>query len=149
MKLVDRIAELRPRVYNIAMKLTRNYSDAEDITQATMERAFQRKGQYKEGNLIGWLSVLTYGAFIDSKRKQRDTYMDPAILESLLPQQRANQEDAAFACEVLNFMKSRFTPLQFDAMIPGYGRKFEPDPQNVTTRRNRGREKLALWLEAV
>lgn len=148
MKLADEIAALRPRVFKIARKFTKSAELADDITQNVMVRAMT--APYKEiDNLVGWLGRITYTEFVRNRDyEKRYQIMGSPILESFLPSQLPNQEDAAYCCEVLAFMKSHFTPLQYDAMIPGNGKPFEPNPQNVTTRRNRGREKLAQWLEA-
>jgi len=61
------LAEL-PRLLRVARRLTRSEADAEDLVQATVERAFERRGDLREQDkLRAWLlqvqrSVLRNGA---------------------------------------------------------------------------------------
>ncbi|HWP49137.1 MAG TPA: sigma-70 family RNA polymerase sigma factor [Candidatus Limnocylindrales bacterium] len=62
-------------LYNFARKLTKNENDAEDLTQETYLRAFEKFDQFKPGtNAKGWLFAIMYHLFIDSRKKAENRY---------------------------------------------------------------------------
>jgi len=70
--LEDSLRELLPRLRRFALSLTRNSHDAEDLVQATLERAFTRwKGKRAEGDLRAWLFSILYRRFVDNHRSAK------------------------------------------------------------------------------
>lgn len=60
------------QLYAAAMRMTRNPTDAEDLVQETMLKAFQAFHQYRPGtNLKAWLYRIQTNAFINSYRKKQ------------------------------------------------------------------------------
>lgn len=58
-------------IYQNALRMTRNETDAEDLTQETFLRAWRFFYQFEKGtNLKAWLSKILKNLFINSYRKQ-------------------------------------------------------------------------------
>ena len=59
-------------MYSSALRLTRNPSDAEDLLQETVLRAYRGFHQFQEGtNLKAWLYRILMNTFINSYRKRQ------------------------------------------------------------------------------
>jgi RNA polymerase sigma factor (sigma-70 family) len=55
-----------------ARSLTRNETDAEDLVQDALVRAYERRSAFRPGgNLRGWLMSILHNAFIDKTRSSR------------------------------------------------------------------------------
>jgi RNA polymerase sigma factor (sigma-70 family) len=53
-----------------ARSLTRDESQAEDLVQDTLVRAYERRGSFRSGgNLRGWLLSILHNTFIDHRRR--------------------------------------------------------------------------------
>ena len=65
---------LMPQLYGAALRWTRNPSDAEDLVQEAMAKAFVAWGQYQQGtNLKAWLYRIMTNTHINSyNKKQKD-----------------------------------------------------------------------------
>jgi RNA polymerase sigma-70 factor (ECF subfamily) len=68
-----------------ALKLTRNDSDADDLTQSTLLRAIEKSHMFEPGtNLFSWTSKIMYNQFVSGYRRRvkfetqydPDTYID-------------------------------------------------------------------------
>jgi RNA polymerase sigma-70 factor, ECF subfamily len=60
------------QLYPAALRMTRNPSDAEDLVQETMAKAYAALHQFKPGtNLRAWLHRILANTFINSYRKKR------------------------------------------------------------------------------
>ncbi len=60
------------RVYRLALRLTGNPHDAEDLTQDVFVRVFRSLDKYRPGTFEGWLHRITTNLFLDgARRKQR------------------------------------------------------------------------------
>ncbi|MBO1909086.1 sigma-70 family RNA polymerase sigma factor [Microvirga sp. 3-52] len=54
-----------------ARSLTRDESQAEDLVQDTLVRAYEQRGSFRSGgNLRGWLLSILHNTFIDHRRRQ-------------------------------------------------------------------------------
>jgi RNA polymerase sigma-70 factor, ECF subfamily len=71
------VLPLLPNLYSSALRMTRNPSDAEDLVQETLMRAFRGFGSFEEGtNVKAWLYRILTNTFINSYRKrQREPVM--------------------------------------------------------------------------
>lgn len=68
------------KLHKFAYKLTRNSSDADDLLQATLLRAIEKKHLFQEGtNLFGWTSKIMYNMFVSAycRRTKFETQYDP------------------------------------------------------------------------
>ncbi|WP_176515857.1 MULTISPECIES: sigma-70 family RNA polymerase sigma factor [Pseudomonas] len=64
--------ELLQRLRRFALWLTREPGSADDLVQATVERALSRGGQQREAEALrAWLFTILYRLFLDSKRRER------------------------------------------------------------------------------
>ncbi len=66
------VEEHSDRVYRLALRLTGNRHDAEDLTQEVFVRVFRSLNTYTPGTFEGWLHRITTNLFLDqARRKQR------------------------------------------------------------------------------
>jgi len=67
----DQLAGLLPRLRRFAHALSRNSADADDLTQATIERALRSRGQWQPGTrLDSWSYRIMRNLWIDMTRSQ-------------------------------------------------------------------------------
>jgi RNA polymerase sigma factor (sigma-70 family) len=64
------------RVYRLALHLTGNPHDAEDLTQDVFVRVFNSLSQYKPGTFEGWLHRITTNLFLDRVRRRKRIRFD-------------------------------------------------------------------------
>lgn len=68
----DALRELLPRLRRFALWLIRDPASADDLVQATLERALGRwAGKRANGDLRAWLFSILYRQFLDGQRRQR------------------------------------------------------------------------------
>lgn len=70
-----------------ALRLTRNSSDADDLLQATLLQALEKRHMFQEGtNLFGWTSKIMFNLFVSEYRRRVkfQTQYDPEIYFSRL-----------------------------------------------------------------
>ncbi len=81
----DQLAALLPRMRRFAHALSRNPSDADDLTQAAIERALRSKSQWQEGTrLDSWCYRIMRNLWIDTARaKQRRSAREAPEEEAL------------------------------------------------------------------
>ncbi|WP_313431084.1 sigma-70 family RNA polymerase sigma factor, partial [Pseudomonas sp.] len=64
--------ELLQRLRRFALWLTREPGSADDLVQATIERALSRRDQQREAEALrAWLFTILYRLFLDAKRRER------------------------------------------------------------------------------
>jgi RNA polymerase sigma-70 factor (ECF subfamily) len=88
--LISEISKLN----RFALKLTKNLNDAEDLAQATILRAIEKKALFEEGtNLWGWTSKIMYNLFINNYHR-RSKFETPYDSEDslMLAKTEATQE---------------------------------------------------------
>ena len=67
----DELAALLPRLRRFAHALSRNPSDADDLTQMTVERALRSKARWQEGTrLDSWAYRIMRNLWIDTARSR-------------------------------------------------------------------------------
>lgn len=71
-ELDEQLRELIPRLRRFAVSLTRNASNADDLVQASLERAIVSwTDKRPEGDLRAWLFSILYRQFLDTYRRNR------------------------------------------------------------------------------
>jgi len=94
----DDVVPLLPQLYSAALRLTRNPTDAEDVLQETLLRAYRGYGGFKAGtNLRAWLYRILTNTFINRYRQQtrQPTEVELGELEDLYLYRRLGQESGA------------------------------------------------------
>jgi RNA polymerase sigma factor (sigma-70 family) len=67
----DELTALLPRMRRFAHTLSRNGTDADDLTQMTIERALRSKGQWQPGSrLDSWVYRIMRNLWIDTVRSR-------------------------------------------------------------------------------
>jgi len=162
--------QVRPYVaqlYPAALRLTRNATDAEDLVQETLAKAYQAFGQFTPGtNLRAWLHKILSNTFINSYRRskrepllasaaERDAWEDGA--EPLAPVARSAESEAldrmtdSEVLRALRDLPDDFKTAIYLADIEGYpyrevARIMGTPIGTVMSRLHRGREKLRARL---
>ncbi len=94
------------RVYRLALRLTGNRHDAEDLTQEVFVRVFRSLDTYQPGTFEGWIHRITTNLFLDhARRRQRirfDALSDDRAerLHSALPAPETAYADQTFDDDV-------------------------------------------------
>lgn len=70
------VAEHADSVYRLALRLSGNQHDAEDITQETFMRVFRSLKNYQPGTFEGWLHRITTNLFLDMVRHRGKIRME-------------------------------------------------------------------------
>jgi RNA polymerase sigma-70 factor (ECF subfamily) len=82
--LRQQFIELIPRLRRFARVLTGNMSDADDIVQATLEKAMRNADQWQNGTrLDSWVFAIARNAWIDDRRLARNRTQHNDISEML------------------------------------------------------------------
>lgn len=66
-------------LYQLAMKLTKNSDDSDDLLQETYFKALKNSDKFQEGtNIKGWLYTIMKNTFINAyrKKKNQNTFVD-------------------------------------------------------------------------
>lgn len=82
----DEAMQFAPQLLSTALRMTRNRSDAEDLVQETMLKAFRAFGSYEEGtNLRAWLFRILTNTYINTynAKKVRPQENELGELENL------------------------------------------------------------------
>ncbi|HQS68074.1 MAG: hypothetical protein B7Y36_08975 [Novosphingobium sp. 28-62-57] len=82
--LRHQLIELIPRLRRFARVLTGNMSDADDVVQATLEKAMRNVDQWQNGTrLDSWVFAIARNAWIDDRRLARNRTQHDDITEML------------------------------------------------------------------
>jgi RNA polymerase sigma factor (sigma-70 family) len=117
-EIVDRHSD---RVYRLALRLTGNRHDAEDLTQEVFVRVFRSLDTYQPGTFEGWIHRITTNLFLDhARRKQRirfDALSDDRAerLHSALPAPDTAYTDQTFDDDVERALST--LPPEFRAAV--------------------------------
>jgi RNA polymerase sigma factor (sigma-70 family) len=67
---MDRLENI---LFSFALRLTRNYEDAQDLMQETILRAYKHRNKYEVGtNFKSWSSTIMRNTYINRYRKQKN-----------------------------------------------------------------------------
>jgi RNA polymerase sigma factor (sigma-70 family) len=72
----DLVRDHSARVYRLALRLTGNAPDAEDLTQDVFVRVFRSLHRFQPGTLEGWLHRITTNLFLDQARRRQRMRFD-------------------------------------------------------------------------
>lgn len=96
----DVVREHSARVYRLALRLTGNAHDAEDLTQDVFVRVFRSLHRFEPGTFEGWLHRITTNLFLDQARRRQRIRFDgltDGAQERLAGSERAPGEQLADA----------------------------------------------------
>ena len=72
-QFVTEIDQLENILFSFALRLTRNYEDAQDLVQETTFRAYKHRNSFAMGtNFKGWLSTIMRNTYINRYRKMKN-----------------------------------------------------------------------------
>jgi RNA polymerase sigma-70 factor (ECF subfamily) len=92
------VVPLLPQLYSAALRLTRNPTDAEDVLQETLLRAYRGYAGFKAGtNLRAWLYRILTNTFINRYRQQsrQPAEVELGELEDLYLYRRLGEQSGA------------------------------------------------------
>lgn len=72
----DLVRDYSDQVYRLALRLTGNRPDAEDLTQDVFVKVFKSIHTFQPGTLSGWLHRITTNLYIDSARRRSRLRLD-------------------------------------------------------------------------
>lgn len=78
----DLVRDHSARVYRLALRLTGNAHDAEDLTQDVFVRVFRSLHRFQPGTLEGWLHRITTNLFLDQARRRQRIRFDGLVDET-------------------------------------------------------------------
>ncbi|OHB70593.1 MAG: hypothetical protein A2W23_07685 [Planctomycetes bacterium RBG_16_43_13] len=93
-------------LYNMALKLTKERSTAEDLVQETYEKAYKNFHQFEKGtNIKAWLFTIMTNTYINQyRRKSRE----PAVLDfTTMDSGDADKETTYFSLDDIDAMKEK------------------------------------------
>ncbi len=96
----DQVMEYTPQLYSAALRMTRNPSDAEDVLQETLLKAYRGFHTFtQDTNLKAWLYRILTNTFINKYRRQsrRPQEVELGELEDLYLFRRLGEEGGAGA----------------------------------------------------
>jgi RNA polymerase sigma-70 factor (ECF subfamily) len=96
----DDVVEFVPQLYSAALRMTRNPSDAEDVMQEALLKAYRGYHTFAAGtNLKAWLYRILTNTYINRYRKQtrRPSEVELGELEDLYLFKRLGEQDGGSA----------------------------------------------------
>lgn len=87
------VNQTRRRAYTMALQLTRNASDAEDLMQETFVKAWKGFDTYMDGRpFLNWLLRIMQRAFLDSRRRENPIRKAESLNSMISPSDGEIQE---------------------------------------------------------
>ena len=89
----EMVEDTRRRAYSMALQLTRNPVDAEDLLQDTMVKAWKGFGGYTPGRpFLNWLLRIMQRAYLDSRRRENPIRRAESLSSMISPSDGKVQE---------------------------------------------------------
>ncbi len=106
-----------PRLRRYALSLTLNGSDADDLVQHTLLKAWEHRRQFVPGtSLSGWLFAILRNGFFNGRRKVRREVADPDGAHAATLASAAEQEHRASLRDLQDAL-DRLEPAQREALL--------------------------------
>lgn len=87
------ISETEPRAYSLALQLTRNRTEAEDLVQDTVVKAWKGFDSYMPGRpFLNWLLRIMQRAYLDSRRRENPIRRAESLNSMISPSDGEVQE---------------------------------------------------------
>jgi RNA polymerase sigma-70 factor (ECF subfamily) len=87
------MGETRRRAYSMAIQLTRNATDAEDLVQETYVKAWRGFDSYApDRSFLNWLLRIMQRAYLDSRRRENPVRKAESLNALITPHDRDSQE---------------------------------------------------------
>ncbi|OWU65528.1 MAG: RNA polymerase subunit sigma-70 [Armatimonadetes bacterium Cent15-Ar3] len=87
------MGETRRRAYSMAIQLTRNATDAEDLVQETYVKAWRGFESYApDRSFLNWLLRIMQRAYLDSRRRENPVRKAESLNALITPHDRDSQE---------------------------------------------------------
>lgn len=77
----NRLSALRPKLLAVALSLTGNRADAEDLVQDTLTKVWERAETYQGGSFPAWVHAIMKNLHVDDRRSAWRRYRDGNITE--------------------------------------------------------------------
>jgi RNA polymerase sigma-70 factor (ECF subfamily) len=103
----ERLVDVIPDLRRMARSLTRNRDTADDLVQATLERALLKQDLYQPtGQFVSWLYLMMRRLFVDQIRRHRLVEMvaQDDVRETVDAAKASNQYEARLCGEVHQLM---------------------------------------------
>lgn len=104
-----------------AMKLTRDYEEANDLLQDTLLKAFTNREKYTEGtNLKAWLYTIMKNTFITNYQKmvRKNTFIDTSDNLHYINSTESSTDNQALSSFAMNDIETAVTALDESYRIP-------------------------------
>ena len=118
-----RIAAVIPRLHRFAWALTGSRTDADDITQATLERALAHRQRFTaETRLEAWTIRVARNLWLDQlrRRRVREAAIDPALLDGRPSDDAHRRMEAGEALRALRTLPPGQREVAALALVEGY-----------------------------
>jgi RNA polymerase sigma factor (sigma-70 family) len=91
------VRRFQRKVYGLALMITSDRTQAEDVAQQAFERAWRHAGAFdpRRGAVATWLLAITRNVAIDAVRVRRPDLVDPGELSGMLPPARGNDPESS------------------------------------------------------
>jgi len=153
--LRDEIIGMLPRLRRFARSLTREFHDADDLVQITVERALGRADQYhRDSHLAGWLFGILRNAWIDecrSRQRREPVHVPQELAEGIGDPVAGSQAELLCVQDALFQLPEEQRLAVSLVLIEGFSYKEAAHIMSVpigtlTSRLSRGREALQEML---
>jgi RNA polymerase sigma-70 factor (ECF subfamily) len=151
----DDLIDMVPRLRRYAMSLAHDSSEADDLVQLTLLKAWEHRERFQPGtSLVAWLFTILRNGFINGRRKRRYEVPDPNGLHAAAMTEPAGQDHALHLQEVQAAL-DRLEPPHREALmlIAVEGLPYEAaaavlgcPPGTVKSRVSRARDRLIRVL---
>lgn len=149
-----RIAAVIPRLHRFAWALTGSRTDADDITQAALERALAHKLSFTaETRLEAWVIRVARNLWLDQlrRRKVREAAIDPALLDTDAGDDAHRRLEAGEALRALRTLPQGQREVAALVLVEGYSYQEAADALQtpigtIMSRLARARQALADLL---